>query len=104
MNIKGYNNGTWGFGMFGGLIPTNMNGPLGYPKYPLPINQSAMINSAKNPDNRLNGINLASVNTWGPNYNSQFGNFPSYNEKSFEKVSGYELRPGFFGSSCAYLN
>ncbi len=76
--IKGSNNGTWGFGMSGGLFPIGMNGPFGYLGYPIPINQEAK----------------ALFN--GPQYNSAYHNGPAYNEESFSRIRGYN-NPNEFG-------
>lgn len=36
MNLYGNNNGTWGYGMSGVMLPANMNGPFGSQGMPLP--------------------------------------------------------------------
>lgn len=78
-DLRGTNNGTWGFGMFGAFFPENMNGPLGYQFNPLPNDNEAHV--------LLNG----------PQYNSKDGNFPAYNADHFRSLSGYDT--GFSMSS-----
>jgi hypothetical protein len=67
-NLRGYNNGTWGYGMSGAFFPENLNGPLGYLNAPLP-----------------NVINYPVMP--GPQYNSPYGNFPSYNQDFFIEIA-----------------
>ncbi len=38
--IKGYNNGQYGYGMYGAFFPKSMGGPFGYQGYNLPIEYS----------------------------------------------------------------
>jgi hypothetical protein len=80
-NLKGSNNGTWGFGMYGALYSASMNGPFGNRGLPLPND------------------NVSSTMTVNPAYNSKLGNFPKYNEKQFVELSGYDLGTNF-GSYC----
>lgn len=79
--IKGSNNGTWGYGMTGGLFPTDMSGPFGSRGYPIPIN-----------------VDYPALLYGNPNYNSMVRNAPAYNEDSFNKISGY-TKPGDYGFS-----
>ena len=69
-NIRGQNNGTFGFGMFGGLFPKSMNGPFGSMNYPLPQVSNLKVSQS-------------------PYYNSKYFNGPDYNQQSFSEISGY---------------
>jgi hypothetical protein len=66
-------NGTWGFGMFGAVFPTNLNGPLGSLYRPLP-----------------NNVEYPNISN-GPEYNAKTYNGPSYNQDSFRGISGFSF-------------
>jgi hypothetical protein len=68
--LKGNNNGTWGFGMYGAFFPNSLNGPFGSVMYPMPN------------DNQAHAL------LQGPSYNAKQGNYPAYNANYFQGLSG----------------
>lgn len=76
--IRGINNGTWGFGMYGSLYSPLMNGPFGSVGANLPRNRQA------------------AASNMSPRYNNPVVNGPDYVD--FESISGYNLSN--FGASC----
>lgn len=78
-NVTGRNNGTWGIGMrFAGIVPPNMNGPIGSVFRPLPLNVD---------------LPTGEVLEKKPYYNSPLMNTPAYNESSFVGISGTQFLP-----------
>ena len=61
VNISGINNGTFGSGLYGIMMPESLNGPIGFVNYPLPYK-----------------LELPTLLA-GPQYNSQLMNVPKYN-------------------------
>jgi hypothetical protein len=59
VNIKGINNGTFGFGMYGAMFPQSMNGPFGTNNSPIPIDQQFPVQIS-------------------PLYNSPYDNMPAF--------------------------
>lgn len=70
-DIKGINNGTWGFGMIGNIMPSELNGPFGYQEFPQPL-------TIEHPANY----------TDDPKYNSNIYNGPFYNQSQISKMLG----------------
>jgi hypothetical protein len=84
--VRGSNNGTWGFGMYGAFYPVSMNGPLGYINRPLPNN------------------NEFPMTLVSPAYNARDYNGPAYNQDSFRNIGGpIPALPVPFGSNCSEL-
>jgi hypothetical protein len=67
--LKGSNNGTWGFGMLGILMPPELNGPLGFQNNPVPYK-------------------LPLSDGPSPAYNDTTINAPAYNAPYFASISG----------------
>ena len=82
VRISGINNGTFGVGAYGIMMPPSMNGPIPYINYPLPykLELPTLLN--------------------GPKYNSKLMNAPQYNEQSFLSVSGYTFNNNFSETSA----
>lgn len=68
-NLRGSNNGTFGFGQVGCFLPESLMGPFGYMGYPLPNVLSFPVQPS-------------------PEYNSMYFNGPKYNENAVLAVSG----------------
>jgi len=81
VKISGINNGTFGLGMYGIMLPESLNGPLGFINNPLPYK-----------------LELPTLLD-GPKYNSQLMNVPKYNEQSFLNVSGFTFNNNFSTTS-----
>ncbi len=68
--LRGTNNGTWGFGMYGAFFPNSLNGPFGSVMHPMPN------------DNQSHAL------MQGPSYNAKQGNYPAYNSNYFQSLGG----------------
>lgn len=69
-DLRGNNNGTWGFGMYGAFFPNSLNGPFGSVMHPMPN------------DNQSHAL------MQGPVYNAKQGNYPAYNADYFQSLGG----------------